>query len=169
MTGRTGDEAPDGAPGGVPERTTGDAQHVVELEIPPRNAYLAVARRFVAAAAAANRVELGAARLNNLQLAVSEACTNAINAQAARGIDDAIAIRCTLRGEAIEVTISDRAGGFDPDAEVGLPAPDDPRRLDFEHGLGLQLMKVLTDQLEIRSSELGTNVHVVMWSGRAAC
>ena len=135
--------------------------HVAELEIPPRNDYLAVARRFVAATVAVG-TGLEPQRLTNLQVAVSEACTNAINAHRARGVEDAIAIRCAVSSRQVEVTISDHGGGFDPDTDIELPAPEDPRRLEFEHGLGLRLMRSLTDRLEIHTSAIGTAVHVVM-------
>jgi anti-sigma regulatory factor (Ser/Thr protein kinase) len=134
---------------------------VVELEIPPRRDYLAVARRFVAAVANVDTT-LQPEQLSNLEVAVSEACSNAINAHEARGVQDAIAIRCAVDRRWVEVVISDHGGGFDPAAAPRLPAPDDPRRLEFEHGLGLHLMHALTDRLEIRSSSVGTAVRVVM-------
>lgn len=135
--------------------------HVVELEIPPCHEHLAVARRFVAAAAGVV-TELGPERLDDLQVAVSEACTNAINAHEARGSADPIELRCAVSEHRVEVTISDHGGGFDPADTVQAPHPDDPCRLQFEQGLGLQIMGALADRLELRRSELGMAVHVVM-------
>ncbi|MEZ5231283.1 MAG: ATP-binding protein [Acidimicrobiales bacterium] len=153
---------------GRPATGAGLGSHVVELQIPPRRDYLAVARRFVTAAA---NIEAGLAdeQLSNLQVAVSEACTNAINAHEALGVSDAIAIRCAVDASSVEVVISDHGGGFDPAAVVALPEPTDPRRLDFESGLGLRLMHALADRLEIRSSTWGTAVHVVMLARRGTC
>jgi serine/threonine-protein kinase RsbW len=135
-------------------------RHLSFLEIPPRNDHLARARQFVADAA--RGTPLGPHRLANLQLAVSEACANAINAQVASGVDDDIAIRCAVSGERIEVTVIDRGGGFDPDGVPGLPPPDDPRRLEFENGLGLPLMHAFADALQIGPAPGGTAVRLVM-------
>jgi anti-sigma regulatory factor (Ser/Thr protein kinase) len=137
------------------------AVRVVELEIPPRRDYLAVARRFVSAVATSDTT-LRPEQLSNLEVAVSEACSNAINAHEARGVQDAIAIRCAVERRRVEVVISDHGGGFDPSATPPLPAPEDPLRLEYEHGLGLHLMQLLTDRLEIHTSPVGTAVHVVM-------
>lgn len=137
---------------------------VLELEIPPCHEHLAVARRFVAAAAGVV-AGLDAARLDDLQVAVSEACTNAINAHAARGLADPIEVRCDVRDAEVEVTVSDRGGGFDPAAALELPAPEDPARLQFEHGLGLRIMRALADRLEIRRSDVGMAVHLVVAPG----
>lgn len=144
------------------------AARIVELQIPPRRDYLAVARRFVTAAANIE-AHLAEEQLSNLQVAVSEACTNAINAHEARGVSDAIAIRCAVDAGSVEVVISDHGGGFDPAAVVALPEPGDPRRLDFESGLGLRLMRALADRLEIRTSAWGTAVHVVMVARAGTC
>jgi anti-sigma regulatory factor (Ser/Thr protein kinase) len=54
---------------------------VVELEIPARPEFLALARLLVAAAVAGDPV-FPEDRLDDLRLAVSEACTNAMEAQA---------------------------------------------------------------------------------------
>lgn len=147
---------------------TPPSSRVVVLEIPPRHDYLAVARRFVAAAANIE-ARLEAEQVSNLQVAVSEACTNAINAHEAAGVSDAIAIRCAVDAARVEVVISDHGGGFDPAAVVPLPEPSDPRRLDFESGLGIRLMRALTDRLEINSSSWGTVVHVVMLARAGSC
>ncbi len=141
-------------------RLQANGDRVLELEIPPQRDYLVLARQLVAAA---NReAGLDPLRLDNLQLAVSEACTNAIEAHESRGVKDPIAIRAAVNDARVEVVISDRGGGFDPEVTVALPDPEDPRRLDFEHGLGLGLMRALSDRLEIHSSPAGTAVRVVM-------
>lgn len=135
--------------------------HVVELEIPPCHEHLAVARRFVAAAAGVVS-ELAPERLDDLQVAVSEACTNAINAHEALGSAEPIALRCAVSEHQVEVTISDHGGGFDPADTVQAPDADDPCRLQFEQGLGLQIMGALADRLELHRSARGMAVRVTM-------
>ena len=110
-----------------------NGDQVLELEIPPRRDYLAVARQLVAAVNVDARLD--PLRLSNLQLAVSEACTNAIAAHELNGVSDVIAIRAAASPARVEVVIRDQGGGFDPGQAVALPDPEDPRRLEYETGL----------------------------------
>lgn len=136
---------------------------VVELEIPARAEFLAVAR-LVVVAAASIEPSFTEERIDNLRLAVSEACANAINAQAKVGVDDQVKIRCDLTDDRIEVEVVDQGPGFDPDSLFVLPEPTDPARLEFEHGLGIPLMRTLTDETEITTSPAGTAVRLVVYS-----
>lgn len=134
---------------------------VVELEIPARPDYLAVARLVVSAAAALGP-RLSEARLDDLRLAVSEATTNAIDAHRASGRDDRVAIRCRVEPTRIEVEVRDRGSGFDVDALRAHPPVSDPARLQFERGLGIPLIRVLTDESDFVPSESGTTVRMVV-------
>lgn len=82
----------------------------VELEIPARADYLAVARLVVAAAAGVEP-RFRDERIEDLQILVSEATTNAIEAHADLSSDERILIRCNLGGSGIEVEVRDRGGG----------------------------------------------------------
>ncbi len=134
----------------------------VELEIPARTDFLSVARLVVVAAASVDAA-FGEERLDNLRLAVSEACANAINAQPADSTA-AISIRCDFMEDRLEVEVVDRGPGFDPDNVPQLPPVTDPRRLEHESGLGLTLIRSLTDEAEIRSSPSGTAVRLVVYA-----
>ena len=142
--------------------SAGGSAHAVELRIPARTEFLAVARMVVVAAAALDP-SFTEERLDNLRLAVSEACTNAIEAHATVGSHDQVRVRCDRDGGRIEVEVEDHGHGFDPSDLVALPEPDDPERLDFESGLGIMLMRSLTDRTEIESSPEGTLVRLVMY------
>lgn len=133
----------------------------VELDIPARPDYLALARQVVVATAR-TEAAFGEERLENLRLAVSEACTNAIRAHRAIGSDAAIHIRCHLSDGRIEVEVADQGAGFDPERIPAMPTPGDPNRLHVESGLGIPLMQLFTDCAEIRSSPSGTNVRLVV-------
>jgi serine/threonine-protein kinase RsbW len=139
----------------------------VELEIPARPAYLSLARQVVAAAASVEPT-FRDERIDDLRLAVSEATTNAIIAHADLSSDERIRIRCNLADDRIEVEVIDVGAGFDPTSVVGPPAPEHPDRLLWEHGLGLPLMADLADETEIRSSEGGTEVRLVVYKPRSA-
>jgi len=139
----------------------------IHLEIPPRNDYLALVRRVVASAAGVGDV-LTDRRTDELSLAVSEACANAIDAQRDAGAVDAVAIDIELLLDGVVVTVRDHAGGFAPEAVDPLPAADDPGRLRHERGLGLPLMQSLTDSVTFTPTAGGTAVRLEVAAPPAA-
>jgi serine/threonine-protein kinase RsbW len=111
---------------------------VVELEIPARPDFLAVIRMVVTAFAHLHP-EYGDEQIDDLRLAVSEACTNAIDAHQATATDDRVLVRCCGSTDEIEIVVRDRGGGFDPGDLEPHPPVTDPARLDYERGLGVPL------------------------------
>jgi serine/threonine-protein kinase RsbW len=136
----------------------------VELEIPARAEFVALARLAVSALAAADG-ELADERVDDLKLAVSEACTNAIEAHSAIDTDERVVVRCWVDEAGLEVRISDRGAGFDPSELPDHPPVTDPARLKFERGLGIPLIRALVDEVEFSSSDAGTEVRMVMHHG----
>ena len=135
------------------------------FEIPARSDFVWFAR-VVVASAAELRPDIGAERIEDLKLAVSEAVTNAINAQSRVGRDDRIRLECHLTEDEITVVIHDHGGGFSSGDVPDLPEPDHPDRLLHESGLGLHLMSMLTDESEVSSDDDGTDVKLVVYSAR---
>ncbi|HEU5083230.1 MAG TPA: ATP-binding protein [Acidimicrobiales bacterium] len=133
----------------------------IVLEIPPRLDYLAVVRLVVATAAALDP-PLPESRLDDLRLAVTEACSNAIKAHRPEAADQPVVISCHLDEDRFRVDIRDRGPGFDPDALRSLPAPTDPSRLQHESGLGIPLIKVLTDDVTFQPAGDGTIVSMTL-------
>ncbi len=137
----------------------------IELEIPARPEFLAVAR-LVVSAAAANEPTFSEERIDDLRLAVSEAATNAIEEQRRAnrvdGGDVGVTIRCTVDSGQVEVEVGDQGAGFDPNLLVPHPDVTDPARLDHERGLGIPLIRLLTDEVEFRPSAAGTVVRMVV-------
>lgn len=133
----------------------------IVLEIPPRLDYLAVVRLVVATAAALDP-PLPDSRLDDLRLAVTEACSNAIKAHRADAAGEPVVISCHLDDDRFLVEIRDRGPGFDPDALRTLPEPTDPTRLNHESGLGIPLIKVLTDDVSFRPAGDGTVVSMAL-------
>lgn len=138
---------------------------VVELELPTRAEVVSVARLVVGGVAAGDPL-FDEERRADLRLAVSEATTNAIQAQ--RRVErrqghpgPPVLLRCTLREGIVEVRVRDHGGGFDPDALPAHPAVTDPARLDYEGGLGIPLLRMLADRVEFVPVEGGTEVQ--MW------
>ena len=134
---------------------------IVELEIPARPDFLSLARLVITGAATIEPT-FSDDRIEDLRLAVSEACTNAIEAHASAGEHDRIRIRCDLAEDRIEVAITDRGGGFDPEEADAAPEPDHPERLLYESGLGIPLMRVLVDETDFELTPSGTVVRLVV-------
>jgi|TARA_B100002003_G_scaffold141202_2_gene130626 serine/threonine-protein kinase RsbW len=137
------------------------AEGVVELLIPARPEYLQLVRTVVGETAAVD-LGLDAERIADLRLAVSEAVTNAIEAQVMSGADDRVVVRCNLAAEQIEIEVTDRGEGFDPDGVRALPDVESPERLEYESGLGLSLMRRLADETTVETSVDGTAVRLVV-------
>lgn len=135
---------------------------VVELEFPARPDHLALVRLVIEAAVVAEP-GIGERTLEDLRLAVSEAATNAIDAHRAVTTDDPVVIRCTSSADRIDVEIYDRGAGFEIDRLAELPSPNDPARLGHERGLGIPLMRMLTDEVEFRSTADGTAVRLTVF------
>jgi len=136
---------------------------VVELEIPARPAYLSLVRLIVDAAVGSLAPGLSVARLDDLKIAVTEACSNAIEAHEAILDDGPVVVRCVIDDHQVTVDIVDRGRGFDPDRVETLPAATDPRRLRHESGLGIPLMRTLTDEVAFSLDADGTKVSLTIY------
>ena len=145
-------------------------EETVSLRVPALPDYLALVRMVIAGTARIDPL-LDDERVDDLRVIVSEACTNAIEALRLRaegqGLDPmevgaTIAIECRLSESRVEVVITDEGGGFDPDGLEALPAVTDPSRLRIERGLGIPLIRALSDESEITSGPEGTRVRVVL-------
>lgn len=143
---------------------------VVRLEIPPRRDHLALVRLVVSGTLSIER-QL-AERVEDLLLAVTEACANAIEGQQRLGRDDQIQVDIELgvsggedsgRDEVV-ITVTDHAGGFEPAELDPLPAATDPGRLRHESGLGLTLMRSHVDEVRFAATVDGTAVQLVVRS-----
>lgn len=139
-------------------------QSSIELEIPARPEYVALARLVVSSLASSRR-DLTDDRVDDLKVAVSEACTNAIEAHHSADTNDSVVIRCNELDDRIEIEIEDRGSGFDPESLPEHPPVTDPERLNFERGLGIPLIKTLVDDVRISSSGAGTCVTMSMTCG----
>jgi serine/threonine-protein kinase RsbW len=133
----------------------------VVLEIPASPRYLHLVRSVVAATASVD-ARIAPQRVADLRVVVSEAATNAVRAQERSGSHDGVLVRCRLDDERLEVEVSDRGSGFDEQTLPVLPAVETPDRLQHESGLGVPLMRILTDEVEIRSGADGTSVRLAV-------
>ena len=117
-----------------------DVEHV-EVTIPARAEFVSVVRLTTAAVAA--RQGLMYDEIEDLKIAVSEACTSLITAGVTPG--SALIVRFALRPDALEVSVDGRGPGIalDPGAPDGDAALDEGR-------LGVFLMQCLVDEVEAR-------------------
>lgn len=134
---------------------------VVELEIPAQPEFVALAR-LVVSTIAFSTGSLSIQQIDDLKLAVSEACTNAIEAHGAVDTSERVVVRCEAGPDGLEVLVEDRGGGFDPSVLPHHPPVTDPARLEFERGLGIPLIRALVDEVEFISSNMGTAVRLVV-------
>jgi serine/threonine-protein kinase RsbW len=141
-------------------------ERVLELEIPASPELIAIVRLIVASLASARRA-LAEDRVDDLKLAVSEACTNAIEAHGAVNSTLPVRIEVWEAPDRMEIRIEDRGPGFDPDALPSHPPVTDPQRLNFERGLGIPLMRSLVDVVAFIPTGSGTAVSMTLFGGPA--
>ena len=133
---------------------------LVRLEIPAQPAFVGVARSVVAAVAAALDV-IDDDRLEDLRVAVSEACTNAVEAHRRDAIDDRVTIRCSATTDRLEICIEDSGSGFTM-SDVPIPQGPEAFSATTERGWGIQLIQALVDDVTFRRTPDGTAVDLVI-------
>ena len=130
----------------------------VRLFLPDKPEFLLVAR--LATSGVGLRAGLTVDDIEDLKVAVAEACTNVINhafSSNASGEGHQIQLRMTPSKGEITVEVEDEGMGFDP-REL-----ERTRRngLEGEGGLGFGLMRELTDSLRVESAP-GSGTRVIM-------
>jgi serine/threonine-protein kinase RsbW len=124
----------------------------VRLSLPAHARNIAVVRR--ALEAIAEELALPRRLIEDMRLAVTEACTNVVrHAYAAREADAAGALRVDLlpHAEGMQVVVEDRGRGLAPSPDVRGP------------GLGLPLIAALTSELEVSHGAGDRGSRVAMW------
>ena len=115
---------------------------VVELEIPSAPEYVAIVRHAVEGIA--RRMEFDLAQIEDLKLAVGEACTNAIRHGCPQPDTSNVQIRCIVANDGLLVEIRN---GIADCCFPGVPANPDLQR---EGGLGLYLIRQLVDEVDFQ-------------------
>ena len=129
----------------------------VELRMDARPENLVLARLALGGVAA--RTPLGDDVVADLKLAVTEACTNAIeHAYAGDPASNEIVVRFALDDDALSVEVQDWGAGFDTEVE-----PPREEELRDHAGVGLMLIRSLTDELTIESGGAGSTIAFSKW------
>lgn len=134
----------------------------IQLDIPVQVEYVSLARILISDLAQ-NRREIDTQKVNDLKLAISEACTNAIEAHQAIQSEEKIKIVWSEQPDYFEISIRDFGKGFDIETLPQHPPVTDPERLNFERGLGIPLIKALIDEVSFDSSSEGTFVKMIIF------
>jgi serine/threonine-protein kinase RsbW len=118
----------------------------VRLTIPARPEYITLGRLALTAIAGVRPVS--DETLHDLKLALTEACTNSVK-HAYDGNAGSVDILYELEPDRLAVEVGDAGSGFDPTAS---PANGDDL---MEGGLGIAIIRALTDEVEIAEREGG--------------
>ena len=119
----------------------------VRLTIPARAEYITLGR--LALTAIAGVRPLSDETLHDLKLALTEACTNSVK-HAYDGGSGSVDIVYELRSDRLAVEVGDAGSGFEPRAGRA----DGVDELE-EGGLGIEIIRALTDEVEIAEREGG--------------
>jgi serine/threonine-protein kinase RsbW len=117
----------------------------VEIRIPSDAEYVRIVRLAVAGIGA--RLKFPYDDIEDLKLAVSEACNNAILHATDLG---GVVVRCTQTADCLEIEVRDQGAGFSAAGEARPPAEE-----LSENGLGLFLMQALMDEVAWEPTEGG--------------
>lgn len=119
----------------------------------------------VVAAAATLDPPLPRGRLQDLRLAVTEACSNAVKVHRREAAEDPVVVFCEIdEQQRFVVEVRDRGPGFDPAAVPEVPDAEDPSRLEYESGLGVCLIEELADEAHFEPLDDGTLVSMAFGS-----
>ncbi|WP_327177109.1 ATP-binding protein [Streptomyces sp. NBC_01335] len=139
----------------------------VELRFSAQPEHVRTAR--LVAAAVARRAGVDEAVLDEVRLAVGEACSRAVGLHHAHGIDTPVAVVLTDEEKSFSIEVGDDVPGLGSDAgsavpgarraspvvPVGLDDPEPEPDGEGEDEMGLAVIKGLVDDVEVRSGANG--------------
>jgi serine/threonine-protein kinase RsbW len=123
----------------------------VELEIPPRSVYVGVVR--LAMASLARAAGFDEASVDDLKIAVSEACATSVLALEEIGSDEGISITFTEAAGRLELEVADRGPG--PPEQQSL---EDSQGFDTRSAMSMALLGSIVDECTITAREGGGSV-----------
>lgn len=119
-------------------------EEIVTLTLPDEPEFISLAR--LSASVIANRAGLSIDEIEDLKVALSEACTNALRYGCSN--DHYYEVKYILNPDYLQITVTDTGIGFDYDL-VAEPVIGG----DQVGGFGLYLIRSLMDRTEIESKE----------------
>jgi len=115
----------------------------VHLEIPPQSAYVAIAR--LAVTSLGRTAGLDEEKLDDLKIAISESCANAVLCVQESDVQSPIQISFTARDDALEVVVS-HSGAVVGDVDA---ADADSQGFSTQRVMSMALLRSLVDELEL--------------------
>ena len=122
----------------------------LSFQIPAKSDYVGVIR--LAVSGIASRMEFTIEKIEDIKIAVSEACTNVVLYAYNTDDNDGISVTCTVNIDQLEIKIKDNGKGFDV---AGIQNKKEVTQNELSNsslGLGITFMKNLMDTVEITSS-----------------
>ena len=105
----------------------------------------------------AGSINLDANKIDEIKMAIIEACLNAF--EHSKSKDQMVHVRFRIKPAELEIAIKDYGIGFDP-SEIEEPDIHKKLKSPVKRGWGLRIMETLMDKVEVQSHPGGT--HIVM-------
>lgn len=121
----------------------------IKLNLPCKPEYVMVAR--MAISAVANKMEFDIEEIDDIKVAVGEACNNAI--LHGGGEDKTYEVRMILGESYLQIEVQDKGEGFNIE-DCESPDLCNPK----VGGLGIFIIKTLMDNVDVSSNEEGTTI-----------
>lgn len=126
---------------------------VVELDVPAKSVYVGVVR--LAVAALGRSLEIDEDAIEDLKIAVSEACANAVIAHEASGIDEPVQIVWNDDGDDVRIDVTSAASAPSDDASEALSSTGSLASRDV---LSLALLQSLVDSCTVEPLAEGGSI-----------
>ena len=131
------------------------ACETIKMEIASNPQYVSVIR--LTTSGIANKIGFCLEDIEDIKVAVSEACTNAIK----HSLDNKFSVEYTIFENGLTITIIDSGKGYDVDS-IDVPNLEEPK----ESGLGLFIIQSLMDEVDIKSDiDNGTIIKMTKYLG----
>lgn len=129
----------------------------VQLVIPCRAEYIGVAR--LAIMSVASRMSFSYDRVEDIRLAVSEACNGAIERAKALGYEDGtLQIGCTMTPEYLRIRVEDDVASMGDGQPAQMPEPTE------EQSISALLMEILMDEIRTDTDpQRGTRIEMTKY------
>ena len=138
------------------EVTNSEGYDSISMVLPSKPEYVGVIRLTVSAIA--NRMGFNIEEIEDIKVAVAEACTNAIK----HGLNQDFSVCFDIFEEEIVISIKDKGKGYNTE-EMNDPDLDNPRE---EGGLGIFIIRSLMDEVTLKSSVgQGTEIEMIKFLG----
>ena len=134
------------------------SDNMVSLTIPAESDFIPTVR--LTLSGLASKLNFTIDEIEDLKVAVSEACNNVIQHAYDQSQPGVIELLFVLSGNDIEITVSDKGRGFDVQ-NIRSSKTDEESSEDFGLGLGLTFIKTLMDDTSF-TSELGKGSKIKM-------